>query len=404
MLAQIHWNLGHWSVVCNQTTATVVKEIRANDYTNAIITPLHLAAKYGLSKQLEVLLSEGFDIEGPCLVSMFSAEQMLQWLRPLHFSILYNHPTTTRILLAHKAQTESLLYVNSLSWTPLACAVIKNQGEIIKLLLDSKANPFCNLGTKSLSAFELALTKGDKETLGLIFNFLSNSANNWNVNLGQVLKLCIDYRYYDSITLLLNQGADCEQAILSLVESGNLIPEKEQILRLLLTQSKNKIDTEKLAKKAFGIDHSIVSLILGLCLLQIPYIQNMLFRFADSLPESSRLKGAANLAMPFVRNNFQLAMGVATLCSLTLIVLSYMTQLQKRATTKTLLDRLGNDVQDRLQNSALREGKRVIAPTIQSAMSSHALPISKVGLFKPVRLPPHQKVVLHESVAQSKRK
>jgi ankyrin repeat protein len=128
-------------------------DVNAQDEYN---TALHDAAAKGHKEIVELLLSkDGVDV---------NAQNKYKYTA-LHKAASKGHKEIVTILLEHKAEVDSFHPYSS----PLELAVLRNQPEVIKILLSYGANPNA-LDPSGLSALHLAAEKGNKQILELLLN------------------------------------------------------------------------------------------------------------------------------------------------------------------------------------------------------------------------------------------
>jgi ankyrin repeat protein len=119
-------------------------------------TALHLAAEKGHAPIVELLLSkDGVDV---------NAQDQYKYTA-LHKAASKGHKEIVTILLEHKAEVDSFHPCSS----PLELAVLRNQPEVIRILLSYGANPNA-LDPSGLSALHFAAEGGDIEILKLLLD------------------------------------------------------------------------------------------------------------------------------------------------------------------------------------------------------------------------------------------
>ena len=169
----------------------------ADAFCNKGVTAMHRAAKNGHISIVKLLLDHGANID--------SQERNHTGSTPLHFAIHHANYNTVQLLIEKGANIE---YDSASYGTPLMHAVITNQEAIVRLLLESGADP----NTETIFGVRGNVLHGVYyyNDLSLIRLLVAKGANleAKNANGETPLLLAVKKARLDMISLLLELGAD----------------------------------------------------------------------------------------------------------------------------------------------------------------------------------------------------
>lgn len=247
LLEQLGWDLGHWSVVCNQPGEIIREHLEGKDYRDFTITPLHLAAQYGLHHYIEFLIGLGLDIHQQCHIKATASQEGVL-ANALHLAVLNGHVEITATLLFNKSKVDSEMTIepklftasNKIKQTSLLCATKQGQVALITVLLSYKADPLAGCHNGS-SPFDWVIRRGDKPIFDLFTHYIAHRPDMFHYRLGAILREMIRKKNYKYFRSLVELDPDCESSINYIMQSSTenqITDEEKNILKQLFVKYK----------------------------------------------------------------------------------------------------------------------------------------------------------------------
>ena len=148
--------------------AAVVEDFRSGEQTfRARVAAIHIAAYNGNSGVVRLLCQE-YGVDVNCSTSERTDEELLKGIAPIHLASLGGHTEVMKLLLDHKADVNASRHTDGS--TPLHTAAQYGHTEVVKMLLDHKAYMDAKCTDDGSTPLYIAAWTGHTEVVKLLLD------------------------------------------------------------------------------------------------------------------------------------------------------------------------------------------------------------------------------------------